>query len=167
MEKLNPTQLSWRDLIFAGIILLVIVFDQLSKLWIVGHSQLGEIIWDVGLFRIVHVQNTGAAFGLFSDHTIALIIVDFIGIFVILYLVILMRHRWPFIRHKLVMLGIALITGGLLGNMIDRIRLGYVTDFIDFKIWPVWNVADASTVIGTIILAYCLVFLANRSQITE
>jgi signal peptidase II len=97
----------------------------------------------------------------------ALIVVDFIGIFVMLYLVIALRHRWPFIRNTLVLTSIALIMGGLIGNLIDRLRTGRVTDFIDFKVWPVWNIADAATVVGTIILALCLIFLVGRAQIKE
>ena len=56
---------------------------------------------------------------------------------------------------------IGLLLGGTIGNLVDRIRVGQVTDFIDFKIWPVWNVADASVTVGTILLAFCLIFLAE------
>jgi signal peptidase II len=167
MQKVDRLQFNWRYIVFIGIILLVIVADQLSKFWIIKHLRPGEVLWDAGLFRIIHVQNTGAAFGIFQSHTTALIIVDFIGIFVMLYLVIVLRHRWPFIRNMLVLTAIALIMGGLIGNLIDRLRTGRVTDFIDFKVWPVWNVADAATVVGTIIIAICLIFMVGRSQIKE
>ncbi len=165
MQTVNRPRFNWRYAVFTGIILLVTLTDQLSKFWISNNVPLHGVLWESWLFRIVHVQNTGAAFGLFKDHTLALIAVDFIGIFVILYLVIVLRRRWPFIGNMLVLTGIGLIMGGLIGNLIDRLRTGRVTDFIDFKFWPVWNVADASTVVGTIILAYCLIFLAGRAQI--
>jgi signal peptidase II len=167
MGKVNRPQFSWRDFVFADIVLLVIVADQLSKFWILRNLRPGEILWDNGLFRILHVQNTGAAFGIFKGHTPALIVVDFIGIFVILFLVFGLRNRWPFIKNMLVLTAIGLILGGTIGNLIDRLRMGQVTDFIDFKIWPVFNVADASVTIGVIILAYCLIFLAGRAQIKE
>jgi signal peptidase II len=167
MEKVNRPRFNWRDILFADIVLLVIIADQLSKFWIVKHLRPGEILWDIGLFQIIHVQNTGAAFGIFRGHTTALIVIDFIGIFVILYLVIVLRHRWPFIGRVPVLTGIGLIMGGLIGNLIDRLRTGYVTDFIDFKFWPVWNIADAATVVGTIILAYCLIFLAGRAKVRQ
>jgi signal peptidase II len=167
MERVNHLQLSWRDFIFAGIVLLVIFFDQLSKFLINRYLPLNHVLRDYGIFQIVHVQNTGAAFGIFQGHSPALIVVDFIGIFIILYLVFVLRRRWPFINHMLVLTSIGLILGGTIGNLIDRLRFGRVTDFIDFKIWPVWNVADASTVVGTIILAYCLIFIAGRTQSKE
>jgi signal peptidase II len=167
MQKANRLRVSWRDLIFADIVLLIIIADQLSKFWIIRHLRVGEVLWDAGLFQIIRVQNSGAAFGIFRGHTPALIAIDFIGIIVILYLVLVLRHRWPFVSKMPVLVSIGLIMGGLIGNLIDRLRLGYVTDFIDFKIWPVWNVADASTVVGTIILAGCLIFLAGRTQTKE
>jgi signal peptidase II len=72
-----------------------------------------------------------------------------------------MRHRWHFLNDMLVRTGIGLILGGTIGNLIDRLFIGYVTDFIDFKVWPVWNVADNMVVIGTIIVAYCIIFRAG------
>jgi len=67
----------------------------------------------------------------------------------------------------LVMSAIGLVLGGTIGNLIDRLHLGYVTDFIDFKVWPVFNVADMSTTIGVIIIAYCLIFLAQSTKHQE
>jgi signal peptidase II len=168
MQKVNRPQVNRRDLIFAAIVLLVIAVDQLSKSWILGHLRPGEVLWDAGLFRIIHISNTGAAFGMFKGSTAILIAVDFIGIAVILFLVFGLRRQWPFIDKMLVRTSIALILGGTIGNLIDRIRYPHqVTDFIDFKIWPVWNVADASVTIGVILLAYCLIFLTGRAQIKE
>lgn len=167
MEEVNRLRFNRRDLLFAAIVLVVIIADQLTKLWIRTHLFPGEILWDAGLLRIIHVQNTGAAFGIFRGHTTILTIVDFIGIFVMLFLVFGLRRRWPFIDKIPVRLGLGLILGGTIGNLIDRLRFGQVTDFIDFKIWPVWNIADASTVVGVVILAYCLIFLAGRAKIRE
>jgi signal peptidase II len=167
MEKVNRLQLNRRDIVFAAIVLLDIIADQLSKAWILGHLQPGETLWDVGIFQIIHVLNSGAAFGMFKSHTLILIIVDFIGIAVILYLVFWMRRQWSFIDKMLVRVSIGLILGGTIGNLIDRIRVGQVTDFIDFKIWPVWNIADASVTVGVIILAYCLLFLSGQAKIKK
>ena len=164
MEKANRLELNRRDLAFAVITLLVIIADQLSKFWINGTLQPGETLFDIGFFRIVYVLNSGAAFGIFKNATTILIIVDFIGIAAILYLVFGMRRQWPFIDKMLVRVSIALLLGGTIGNLIDRIRVGEVTDFIDFKIWPVWNVADASVTVGVILLAYCFIFLVGREQ---
>jgi signal peptidase II len=164
MEKANRLELNRRDLAFAVIALLVIIADQLSKLWISGTLQPGETLFDIGFFRIVYVLNSGAAFGMFKNATTILIIVDFIGIAAILYLVFGLRRQWPFIDKMLVRVSVALLLGGTIGNLIDRIRFGEVTDFLDFKIWPVWNVADASVSVGVILLAYCFIFLAGREQ---
>jgi len=164
MEKANRLELNRRDLAFAVITLLVIIADQLSKFWINGTLQPGETLFDIGFFRIVYVLNSGAAFGMFKNATTILIIVDFIGIAAILYLVFGLRRQWPFIDKMLVRVSIALLLGGTIGNLIDRIRVGEVTDFLDFKIWPVWNVADASVTVGVILLAYCFIFLAGHEQ---
>jgi signal peptidase II len=164
MEKVKRLQLNRRDLVFVAVALLVIIADQLAKLWINIHLQPGQTLWDIGFLRIIHVLNTGAAFGIFKNGTTFLIIVDFIGIAVILFLVFGMRRQWPFIDKLPVLISIGLILGGTIGNLIDRIRVGQVTDFIDFKIWPVWNVSDASVTVGTIILAYCLIFLSGWAQ---
>jgi signal peptidase II len=164
MQKVSHPRFNWRDIFFAAIVLVVIIADQLTKLWIKTHLQLGEVLWDAGLLRIIRVQNTGAAFGIFQGHTPALIIIDFIGIFILLLLVFGLRNRWPFIDRIPVRLGIGLILGGTIGNLIDRLYVGQVTDFIDFKVWPVFNVSDASVTIGVIILAYCLIFLADRGR---
>jgi signal peptidase II len=165
MVKVNRLQVNRRDFVFAAVVLLVIIVDQLSKLWINGRLQPGETLWDIGFLRIIHVLNTGAAFGIFKNATTILIIVDFIGIALILFLVFGMRRQWPFIDKMFIRVSIGLLLGGTIGNLIDRMRFGQVTDFIDFKIWPVWNVADASVTVGVIILAYCLIFMADKAQI--
>ncbi len=167
MQRVNHPRLNRRDLFFAAIVLADIIADQLSKLWINTHLLPGEVLWDAGVFRIIHVLNTGAAFGIFKGHTPLLIIVDFIGIFIILFLVFGMRHRWPFVDRIPVRLGIGLILAGTIGNLIDRLLVGQVTDFFDVKIWPVFNIADASVSVGVIILAYCFIFLADSANIKE
>jgi signal peptidase II len=158
MQKVNRPRDKWRNVVFGCIGLLVILADQLSKTWIRANLARGQSILDTGFFQVIHIQNTGAAFGIFQDNTLTLIIVDFIGIAVILCLVFILRYRWSFFDSMLVLSAIGLVIGGTIGNLIDRLRLGYVTDFIDFKVWPVWNVADAATVVGCIIIAYCLIF---------
>jgi signal peptidase II len=167
MQKANRPQGKWRNLVFGGIALLVILADQLSKTWIRNNLAWGQSICDTGFFQILYVHNTGAAFGIFKDHSLTLIIVDFVGIVVILFLVFVWRSRWSFLDSMLVMSAIGLIMGGTIGNLIDRLLLGYVTDFIDFKIWPVFNIADAAVTIGVIIIAYCLICLAQSAEHQE
>jgi signal peptidase II len=161
MPKLHHPPNKWRDVVFAGIASLVVVADQISKWWIVVNLALGESLFDTGFFRIVRVQNTGAAFGIFKGHPLIFTIFDFIGIAVFLLLVLVLSRRWYFLDRMPVRAAIGLILGGTIGNLIDRLRLGQVTDFLDFNIWPTFNVADASITVGVIILAFCIIFWAK------
>jgi signal peptidase II len=163
MPKLHHLRDKWRDIVFAGIALLVVAADQLSKWWITAHLAMGESLVDFGFFRIMRIQNTGAAFGIFQGHPLVFTVIDFIGIVVFLVLVLVMRRRWPFLDRMWVRSGIALILGGTVGNLIDRLRFGNVTDFFDFKIWPTFNVADACITVGIIILIFSVVFLSKSS----
>lgn len=164
MQKVNRSQDRWRNVVFGCIGLLVILADQLSKTWIRNNLDWGQSLFDAGFFQIVHVHNTGAAFGIFKDHSLTLTIVGFVGIVVILLLVFVLRSRWSFLDSMLVTSAIGLVMGGTIGNLIDRLRMGYVTDFMDFKVWPVFNVADASVTIGVIIVAYCIICWAQSTK---
>jgi signal peptidase II len=167
MQKVSRPQGKWRNLIFGCVGLLVILADQLSKTWIRSNLARGQSLLDTGFFQIIHVHNTGAAFGIFRDHTLTLTIVAFVGIAVILYLVFILSSRWSFFDSMLVMSAIGLVLGGTIGNLIDRFRLGYVTDFIDFKVWPAFNVADSAVTVGVIIIAYCIIFLSGPAKHRE
>jgi signal peptidase II len=156
MQKENRPQGKWRNVVFGCIGLLIIVADQISKTWIRANLAMGQSLFDTGFLRFVHIQNTGAAFGIFRDYTLTLTIVDFVGIVVILLLVFVLRSRWSFLDSMLVNSAIGLVLGGTVGNLIDRLRLGHVTDFIDFKVWPAFNIADSAVFIGVIIIAGCL-----------
>lgn len=167
MQKVDRPRGKWRDIAFGCIGLLVIVADQLSKIWITANLARGESLSDTGFFQIVHVQNTGAIFGIFKDHTLTIIILGSLGIVVILLLVFILRGRWSFLNSTLVMSGIALVMGGTIGNQIDRLRLGHVTDFLDFKVWPAFNVADSAITVGVIIIAGCIIFLYKPARHQE
>jgi signal peptidase II len=164
MAKLHHPLSKRRDIIFAGIVLLVVLADQLSKWWITARLAVGETLVDYGFFQVVRYQNNGAAFGIFRGHPLVFTVIDFIGIAVFLALVLVMRRRWLFLDRMWVLSGIALILGGTIGNLIDRLRFGQVTDFLDFKIWPAFNVGDASITVGVIILVFCFVFLLKTSE---
>jgi signal peptidase II len=167
MPKLLHPLNKWRDVVFAGIALLVVVADQLSKWWIVSNLALGEVFADFGFFQVIRAQNTGAAFGIFQGHSLVFTVIDFVGIAVLLVLVLFLSRRWLFFDKMWVRSGIGLVLGGTIGNLIDRLRLGQVTDYLDFKVWPAFNVADASITVGVIILIFCILFLyktlENRS----
>ena len=164
MPKLHLPPNSRRNVVFAAIALLVVVADQLSKWWIVSNLAVGETLVNYGFFRVIRVQNTGAAFGIFQGHPLIFTIIDFLGIAVLLFLVLFLSRRWPFLDRMWVRSGVGLILGGTVGNLIDRLRVGQVTDFLDFKIWPTFNVADASITVGVIILIFCIIFLYKPSE---
>jgi len=154
--------------VFGCVALLVIFADQLSKTWIRANLDLGQSLFDMGFFRIIHIYNTGASFGMFKDHSLTFTIVAIIGIIVILLLVFVLSSRWSFLDNMLVISGIGFVLGGTAGNLIDRLfHEGRVTDFIDFKVWPAFNVADASVIVGVIIIAYCLLFLYKPDEQQE
>ncbi len=143
----------WHILIFLVIVAMIDVSDQISKQWIRDNIPLGSSLPAMGNLTIVHVQNTGSAFGFFTDQAFLLSIIAVAGLVVVLL----------FFRY-LNQLGLAggialsLIFAGALGNLIDRLRLGHVTDFIYVRLWdnfywPAFNVADSAITTGAILLA--------------
>ena len=144
--------------------LLIVTADQLSKLWIRSNLLVGQSLPEAGFFRLTHVHNTGAAFGLFQDQTFALTIVALVGIVILLVYALFIYHRFPFLNNGLGISALGLVLGGTVGNLIDRLRFGYVIDFIDVGIWPAFNIADSAIVVGVIILAYSLLPLARAEK---
>ncbi len=146
-------------------VLLVVVADQLSKLWIRSNLLVGQSLFEVGFFQIIRLPpNTGAAFGLFQDQSFALTIVAIVGIAAILLYALLIYRRFPFLNNLLGRSALGLILGGTIGNLIDRLRFGGVTDFISIGIWPAFNIADSAIVVGVILFAYSLLPLAKAEK---
>jgi len=133
----------------------LLIIDQLTKLWVRTSLMPGQSIPGDGLPRLTYVQNAGSAFGLLTNQ-VFLIVVSVAVVAVALFL----YYRYRFFGSWLARVGLGLVLGGALGNLIDRIRFGWVTDFIDFVYWPVFNVADSAIVVGVIILVYILLRLA-------
>ncbi|HET7088313.1 MAG TPA: signal peptidase II [Anaerolineae bacterium] len=132
--------------------LATLALDQFTKWLVVTSLALGESIYPLPalsrLFSLTYVTNTGAAFGLLKEAGMVFV---FVAIVVITIIVLYMR-RVP-ADQQLVRVALGLQLGGALGNLIDRLRLGHVVDFIDLKFWPVFNVADSAIVIGVALLA--------------
>ena len=158
MQKENRPRGKWRLVVFGCFGLLLILADQLSKTCIRAGLERGETLFDAGIFRIVHTQNTGVIFGLFQDHLSTVRIVACVAIVIVIALFIYFYRRWDFLHGRLVQAGLLLILCGTIGNQIDRFWMGYVTDFIDFKFWPVFNIADSCTTVGSLIMIYCVIF---------
>ena len=135
-----------------------VVADQLTK-QVVGRTlALGESVDIVGPFSIHHVQNSGIAFGLFGSRTPIVIAVTAVAVAAML--VFFARSGR---RHPVLPVALGLVLGGSIANLIDRIRLGHVTDFLDFVAWPAFNLADIFIVVGVAILFGALV-LGDRSH---
>jgi signal peptidase II len=133
---------------------LIVTFDQLSKLWIRAHLALGESLPITGRLSLIHIRNTGSAFGLLANQSFLIIIIGIASL-----LVVLLFLRYLSQVTTLSMVSIGLIWGGAVGNLIDRLRSGYVTDFIYFRLWgdfhwPAFNIADAAITVGVFVLIY-------------
>lgn len=150
-------------MIFFLTALLVVIVDQLSKMGIRSALATGASFPETGLFRLIHVRNTGAAFGLFQGQSLPLTLAGLFGIAVLLLFFLLFSGRSAFFDNRLSKPALGLLLGGIAGNLIDRIRLGYVTDFIDVGIWPTFNIADSAVTIGVIVLAYYLLFSGAKT----
>jgi signal peptidase II len=135
----------WVALVAVG--LAAAAADQVTK-WIVSSALgFGDAVAILGPFSIHHVRNTGIAFGLFSDATSAVIVVT--GLAVAAMLVFFARTGQ---RHPLLPVSLGLVLGGSVSNLVDRVRLGHVTDFLDFDYWPAFNLADTFIVVGVALL---------------
>lgn len=143
-------------MVFSLLALLVVVADQLTKAWIRANLALGEAIPRTGFFQIVYARNSGAVFGLFPQQSFLLTIVAFLGIVLILVFALFYHRQFTYIYNLSCRLALGLVLGGTIGNLLDRLRFGYVTDFISIGIWPAFNIADSAVTVGALIFAYYL-----------
>jgi len=136
-------------------IFLVLLIDQVTKAAISSKLFLGESIPIIkGILHVTFVKNTGAAFGLFKDSTYFFIAVSIIAVVMIGIILLKVIRNGKFLDNFLCNFGLILIMSGALGNLIDRVNLRYVIDFIDVRIWPVFNIADSAITIGTVLLIF-------------
>ncbi|OGO07138.1 MAG: hypothetical protein A2Z76_04445, partial [Chloroflexi bacterium RBG_13_56_8b] len=129
----------------------MLVADQLTKLGIRSTLDVGEVLWQAGIFSIVRSQNTGAAFGLFQGHALVIAIVASVAVVLVLFYVLWAHRRYPIFVGRLSWVALGLILGGIIGNLIERVcnlidplSFGGVTDFISVGWWPSFNIADSS-----------------------
>ncbi len=143
----------WQGLIFLAVAALVVVLDFISKEWVRSHIPPGGSLPEIGRLTIVHVQNSGAAFGIFTNQAVLLSLVAIAGLVVVLV----------FLKYLSEVgfaggIALSLVFAGALGNLIDRLRFGVVTDFIYVRLWgdvfwPAFNVADSAITLGALSLA--------------
>jgi signal peptidase II len=160
MQKRNLPQVKW-NIIFLVIAFLAIAADQLSKWWIRSNFYPGQSVPETGFFRLTYAQNTGAAFSIFHGKTDILAVVSIIGVILLLVYAFYVYRRFPYLNTRLNRIALGLMLGGTIGNLIDRLWLHYVRDFIDVGPWPVFNVADSSLVVGIIIFAASILFISR------
>jgi signal peptidase II len=143
----------------------VLLADQASKLWVqqrflpcnpYGQSQTVVPGW----LAFTYTCNRGAAFGLLANETLLFVLIALVVIGVIVAYFRFLPANRPWLR-----LSLGLQLGGALGNLIDRLRQGYVVDFISVKSWPVFNIADACIVVGVLILAYHLLLVQGQAPL--
>jgi len=135
-----------------------IVADQVTKHVVTSTLAIDQSVHVIGPLSIHHVQNTGIAFGFFAGATSIVTIVTAIA--VVWMLTFFARSG---ARHPVLPAALGLLAGGSISNLADRVRLGHVTDFIDFSYWPAFNLADTFIVVGVAILLAALV-VADRSS---
>lgn len=142
--------------IYLMLSLLFVAADYLTKYAVIANMSLGKTIplWE-GVFHLTHIRNTGAAFSILSGQRFFLIALPLIVIIAIIGCIIAKKPK-----NKLLLLSFSMIVSGGIGNLIDRIRFGYVVDFLDFRLinFPVFNVADIWVTCGAALFIILLLF---------
>ena len=132
--------------VFFSTALIIILIDQLSKFFVRTNFQLSQPIPIINnIFHLTYIQNTGAGFGILKGQALLLIFISVAVIGIILY-------NFDKIKNKetLLQVLVGFVLGGTIGNLIDRLAYGHVIDFLDFRIWPIFNFADSFVTIGVI-----------------
>lgn len=139
----------------------IIILDQLVKLYVQSSMGLGMSIPVIpNVFHITYILNAGAAFGILENQR---------GFFIFIGILVLAAAGWFYSclrrENAWIRYGAAMLLGGAVGNLIDRIFQGSVVDFFDFRIWPVFNVADIAIVVGVACIIYSIVFQTKEKSV--
>lgn len=142
----------------------IVILDQVTKQWVAMRFYLGESLPVVpGWFNLVHVRNTGAAWGMLGGLNGLLVLLSLVVLLVLIF------FRRSFLTDSLIhRLALALMIGGIVGNLLDRVRLQYVVDFLDFcwrnHHFPAFNVADSAICVGVGLYMVSALFPAKQVQ---
>ena len=131
----------------------IVLLDRATKVYFLDLLDFGEsipLIPDV--FHLTLVYNTGMAFGLFKDFGMVFIVIPFIAIILLVFNIYYYRRNNDALSRTYIV-AFSLILGGAIGNLIDRIHYGHVIDFLDFRVWPVFNIADSAITVGAVVIA--------------
>jgi signal peptidase II len=156
VRPLGATLSQWTSL--AAVALSALGADQLTKAIVTNRLDLNDEVHVVGSFSIHHVTNSGIAFGLFASATPIVILLTGLAVAWMLYFFARSGSR-----HPVLPVALGLVIGGSVSNLIDRIRLGHVTDFLDFRYWPAFNLADTFIVVGVAALLLALILSDKQS----
>ena len=141
-----------KNIVIFATALLIVFLDQITKFLIKQNFQLNQSIPIIkNILHLTYITNTGSAFGLFKGLNVFFILFSIIVIILIFYYLNKIKEN-----EKALLFAIGLLLGGTIGNLIDRVFYGVVTDFIDFRIWPVFNLADSAVSISVILLIVLL-----------
>jgi signal peptidase II len=143
-----------------SVALAALLADQLTKQIVVRQLEFGESIDVIGPLSIHHVRNSGIAFGLFSTWASAVTILTALAVF---WMVGFFARAGA--RHPVLPVALGLLIGGSAGNLVDRLRLGHVTDFLDLSYWPAFNLADMFIVVGVAILLAAIVSAERQPKL--
>lgn len=157
-RSLSAGPFHWLALI--AVALAAILADQITKAIVASQLDLGESVHVLGPLSIRHVSNPGIAFGLFSSWATAVTILTACAI---AWMIFYFARSGA--RHPVLPVALGLLIGGSLANLIDRIRLGHVTDFLDLRFWPAFNLADTFIVFGVGILLAALVSAERQPRV--
>lgn len=155
-------RIEFRNLFWLILSITIISADQITKFIIMNKMQIGDSIEIIeGFLYIAYTKNTGAAWGIFHEHTEYLAIFSVVATLALIYMLIHMKRKFG-------AFSLAMLIGGAVGNAIDRIKLGWVVDFIDTYIFgydfPTYNVADAAITVGVILLLIYMLFIHREMQ---
>ena len=149
----------WEKVLFVGILAL----DQFTKSRVTATMRLGESIPVVqDFFHLTYITNPGAAFGILPNQRVFFLIMG-------AALLILFAVFYPRISKtdRLLKFGVICLVSGSTANLIDRIQLGAVVDFFDFRVWPIFNVADIAVVAGMFVMIYVIIFMEEPRRVEE
>jgi signal peptidase II len=155
----RPFGASWPQWVSLGAVALsALGADQLTKAIVTSRLDLNDEVHIIGPFAIHHVTNSGIAFGLFASATPIVILLTSLAVAWMLYFFARSGSR-----HPVLPVALGLVIGGSSSNLVDRVRLGHVTDFLDLRYWPAFNLADTFIVVGVAALLLALV-MSDRQR---
>ena len=156
-RSLAASPFHWLALV--AVALAAVLADQVTKQVVVSQLEFGESVDVAGPLTIHHVQNSGIAFGLFSTWASAVTLLTALAV---AWMVGFFARSGA--RHPALPVALGLLIGGSAGNLVDRLRLGHVTDFLDLRYWPAFNLADTFIVVGMTILLTVLISVERQPR---